>query len=87
MTTGQVILPEGDGLRHGDLELDDAWDAPHVEYVPKASPDEPWDPPASEDAVRRRPAQLISDGVLAMLGLHRLRAVQEARALRRPTRW
>jgi hypothetical protein len=63
----------------GDLELDDAWDPPHVEYVPRAMPtNQRWDPPPSDDAVRRRPAQLASDGVLAVLGLHRLGAFEEA---------
>lgn len=62
-----------------ELEPDDVWAPPHVEYVPTALPtDEQWSPPPGDDAVRRLPARLVSDGVVAVLGLHRVRAVEEA---------
>lgn len=62
-----------------ELEVDDDWDPPHLAYAPKATPtDEPWGPPPGDDAIRRRPAQLGADGVVAVLGLHRLSAVEEA---------
>ncbi|MEU4834595.1 TetR/AcrR family transcriptional regulator [Streptosporangium sp. NPDC023615] len=40
--------------------------------------DEPWSPPGATDAVRAEPAPLGDDGVVAILGLHRLEAVEEA---------
>ncbi len=60
------------------LDLDDAWQPPHLPYVPPARPtDERWSPPAATDLLRREPARL-ADGVVAILGLHRLAAVEEA---------
>ncbi|MFC7302883.1 TetR/AcrR family transcriptional regulator [Streptomyces monticola] len=66
--------------RLADLDLDDVWDPPHLPYVPKARPvDEEWAPPGPvTDAVSGRPVRLDGDGVLAVLGLHRLEAVEEA---------
>jgi len=66
-----------------DLELGsgrgDEWAPPHLPYAPQARPtDRPWEPPAAVDAVRGAPADLASDGVVAVLGLHRLVAVEEA---------
>jgi AcrR family transcriptional regulator len=62
-----------------DLDLDDGWAPPHLPYVPQARPaDEPWSPPACVDALRAGPADLTGDGVVAVLGLHRLAAVEEA---------
>jgi AcrR family transcriptional regulator len=62
-----------------DLELDDGWPPPHIPYVPQAHPvDEPWSPPRAVDAVRGEPARLSDDGVVAILGLHRLEAAEEA---------
>jgi AcrR family transcriptional regulator len=61
------------------LELDDGWGPPHLPYVPAAETvDEPWSPPALRDALRAEPAQLDRDGVVAVLGMHRLGAVEEA---------
>jgi AcrR family transcriptional regulator len=62
-----------------DLNLDDGWQPPHLPYVPPARPaDEPWSPPAAADALRGEPAPLGGDGVVAILGLHRLEAAEEA---------
>ncbi|WP_433720521.1 TetR family transcriptional regulator [Actinoplanes sp. CA-051413] len=61
------------------LELDDDWGPPHLPYVPAAETvDEPWSPPALPDALRAAPARLDRDGVVAVLGMHRLGAVEEA---------
>lgn len=66
-----------------DLELGsgrgDEWAPPHLPYVSRARPaGRAWDPPAAVDAVRGAPARLTGDGVVAVLGLHRLVAVEEA---------
>ncbi|GAA5131482.1 TetR/AcrR family transcriptional regulator [Pseudonocardia adelaidensis] len=66
-----------------DLELGsgrgDEWAPPHLPYVPRARPaGRPWEPPAAIDAVRDVPARLADDGVVAVLGMHRLVAVEEA---------
>ncbi|MEO3817041.1 helix-turn-helix domain-containing protein [Plantactinospora sp. B24E8] len=62
-----------------DLDLDDRWEPPHLPYVPPARPvDEPWSPPAAVDTLRGTAARLDGDGVLAILGLHRVAAVEEA---------
>ncbi|MFE2748237.1 TetR/AcrR family transcriptional regulator [Streptomyces scopuliridis] len=59
------------------LALHDWWPPPHV--ITQAWPtDEPWDPPPMRDAVRAEPALLTDDGVVAILGLHRIEAVEEA---------
>jgi AcrR family transcriptional regulator len=61
------------------LDLDDTWNPPHLPFVPKArAVDEPWAPPALPDALRGEPARLGGDGVVAVLGLHRLKALEEA---------
>ncbi|MEN3536804.1 helix-turn-helix domain-containing protein [Microbispora sp. ZYX-F-249] len=62
-----------------DLDLGDRWDAPHLPFVPRARPgDGPWSPPPAVDALGGGPAPLARDGVVAVLGLHRLGAVEEA---------
>ncbi|MFG1824124.1 TetR/AcrR family transcriptional regulator [Microbispora bryophytorum] len=62
-----------------DLDLGDRWDPPHLPFVPRARPArEPWSPPLAVDAVRGEPVPLARDGVVAVLGLHRLEAVEEA---------
>ncbi|MFI6578777.1 TetR/AcrR family transcriptional regulator [Nocardiopsis sp. NPDC050513] len=62
-----------------DLDVADSWPLPHLEHVPAADPaDAPWSPPGAFDALRRAPADLSGDGVVAVLGLHRLEAVEEA---------
>lgn len=61
------------------LDLGDIWQPPHLPHVPQARPtDEPWFPPPVPDAIRGVPARLSGDGVVAILGLHRLAAVEEA---------
>ncbi|MFV2198962.1 TetR/AcrR family transcriptional regulator [Nocardiopsis sp. LOL_012] len=65
--------------RLADLDTGDAWPPPHLGHVPPARPaDLLWEPPEAFDAVRRAPAALSGDGVVAVLGLHRLEAVEEA---------
>lgn len=60
------------------LDLNDAWPPPYLPYIPRARPaDEPWDPPRAVDAVRGEPARLANDGVVGILGLHRLEAAEE----------
>ncbi|MEU7912890.1 TetR/AcrR family transcriptional regulator [Microbispora bryophytorum] len=62
-----------------DLDLGDRWDPPHLPFAPRARPArEPWSPPLAVDAVRGEPVPLARDGVVAVLGLHRLEAVEEA---------
>jgi AcrR family transcriptional regulator len=62
-----------------DLDLEDRWDVPHLAHVPQARPaDEPWSPPPATDALRDEPARLTGDGVVAILGLHRITAIEEA---------
>jgi AcrR family transcriptional regulator len=61
------------------LDLGDRWAPPHLPFVPQARPvDEPWSPPPAVDVIRDEPARLVGDGVVAILGLHRLEAVEEA---------
>ncbi|GHA98226.1 TetR/AcrR family transcriptional regulator [Streptomyces chryseus] len=65
--------------RLAGLDRQDAWPPPHLPYIPRARPaDEPWSPPVVLDAVRGGPARLADDGVVAVLGLHRLEAAEEA---------
>ncbi|MEN3300489.1 MAG: hypothetical protein V7633_2547 [Pseudonocardia sp.] len=62
-----------------ELDLDDTWHPAHLPHISPARPtDQPWTPPASTDALRDEPAHLHHDGVLAVLGLHRLAAIEEA---------
>ncbi|WP_326823292.1 TetR/AcrR family transcriptional regulator [Streptosporangium sp. NBC_01756] len=62
-----------------DLDLGDVWQPPHIPYIPRARPaDEPWSPPPAVDVIRGGPARLAGDGVVAILGLHRLEAAEEA---------
>ena len=71
--------------RLADLDLGEGWPPPHLPYVTEArAADEPWPAPEVVDAVRGEPARLDGDGVVAVLGLHRLEAAEEAvRALPR----
>ena len=59
------------------LDLSDWW-APPTTALPARLVDEPWAPPGARDLVRGGPALLTGDGVVAVLGLHRLSAVEEA---------
>ncbi|HJP77926.1 MAG TPA: helix-turn-helix domain-containing protein [Pseudonocardiaceae bacterium] len=61
------------------LDLDDSWQPAYLPHVSPARPvDLPWTPPAATDALRDEPAGLDRDGVVAVLGLHRLSAIEEA---------
>jgi AcrR family transcriptional regulator len=61
------------------LDLGDAWEPPHLPYLSPARPvDRPWSPPPVVDALRGAAASLTGDGLVAILGLHRLGAVEEA---------
>lgn len=65
--------------RLAGLDLDEVWQPPYLSHVPRARPtDEPWTPPVALDTVRGEPERLTGDGVVAILGLHRLAAVEEA---------
>jgi AcrR family transcriptional regulator len=65
--------------RLADLDLGDGWPPPHLPYAAPARPvDEPWSAPDAVDAVRGEPVRLGDDGVVAVLGPHRLEAVEEA---------
>jgi AcrR family transcriptional regulator len=65
--------------RLADVDLDDRWDPPHLPYAPRAMPvDEVWDPPAVLDALSGEPVRLDGDGVVVVLGTHRVGAVEEA---------
>jgi hypothetical protein len=60
-----------------ELELDEQWPTPQI--VPQAqATDEPWSPPSAVDRIRGEDARLTGDGVVAILGLHRLAAAEEA---------
>ncbi|MEW9550206.1 TetR/AcrR family transcriptional regulator [Nonomuraea sp. NPDC050783] len=60
------------------LDLGDRWFV--APMLPRVSAgDEPWSPPSPvPDAVTGEPAPLEADGVVAVLGLHRLSAVEDA---------
>jgi AcrR family transcriptional regulator len=65
--------------RLAKLDLGDAWQPAYLPHIPPARPAARlWTPPAAADALRAAPARLDRDGVLAVLGLHRLAAVEEA---------
>ena len=59
------------------LDLADRWAPPPT--TPSVRPDnEAWAPPAAMDAVSGQPARLAEDGVVAILGLNRLAAAEDA---------
>ena len=61
------------------LDLGDVWQPVHVAHISPARPvDQPWSPPSAMDVIRGEPVQLAGDGVVAVLGLHRLSAIEEA---------
>ncbi|GHE36517.1 TetR family transcriptional regulator [Streptosporangium violaceochromogenes] len=62
------------------LDLADVWDPPHLPYVPRARPVRvAWNPPpAALDQITGRRVGFDTDGVIAVLGVHRLEAVEEA---------
>jgi len=67
------------------LTLNDWWAPPHHTAMPRTT-NQPWTPPAAQDAVRDRPTNITGDGVVAVLGLHRLAAIEDvARATQNAT--
>ncbi|MUL42749.1 TetR family transcriptional regulator [Streptomonospora sp. PA3] len=63
--------------RLAGLDLDDRWSAPQI--APQARPaDEAWRPPRAVDELRGIPAPLAADGVVSVLGLHRLARIEDA---------
>jgi AcrR family transcriptional regulator len=59
-----------------DLDLNDGW--PTLPYLTQSrTVDEPWAPPEATDVVRGESAHL-TDGLVAILGMHRLEAAEEA---------
>lgn len=60
------------------LDLADGWPPPHTAHAPTARPvDEPWSPPVAVDQLRGTGVDVSGDGVLTVLGLHRLSAIEE----------
>lgn len=65
--------------RLAGLDGRDIWQPAHLPHVPPARPaHEHWSPPAGTDLLTGRPARLEDDGVVAVLGVHRLGAIEEA---------
>ena len=66
--------------RLADLEIDDPRDLPHAAHVRAARPaDEPWTPPTDlDDALTDHRPDLNRDGVITVLGAHRLGAAADA---------
>ncbi|MFE9368955.1 helix-turn-helix domain-containing protein [Streptomyces sp. NPDC006711] len=64
----------------GALPLDDAWNPPHLPYVPPAQTcGDPWTPPGqSRDLITGLPVGFAEDGVIALLGTSRLKSAEEA---------
>ncbi|MEV4551782.1 TetR/AcrR family transcriptional regulator [Nonomuraea wenchangensis] len=64
--------------RLADLDLGDRWFV--APLLPRLTAgDEPWSPPSPvPDAVSGEPVRLDGDGVVAVLGMHRLSAVEDA---------
>ncbi|HEY5879321.1 MAG TPA: TetR/AcrR family transcriptional regulator [Nakamurella sp.] len=63
-----------------DLDLDDSWDPPHAAHVrPARVTDEPWTPPTDlGDVLTGHRPDLNRDGVITVLGAHRLGAAADA---------
>jgi AcrR family transcriptional regulator len=67
------------------LDLADTWDPPHLEHVAAArAVRAEWSPPALTDLITGGRADLSADGVVAVLGSHRLGAAEEAIRAARP---
>ncbi|MDI5978987.1 TetR/AcrR family transcriptional regulator [Amycolatopsis magusensis] len=62
--------------RLAGLELSDWWAAPQTKAAQEV--EQQWAPPDAVDLVRREHVALNGDGVVAVLGLHRLAAVEQA---------
>ncbi|WP_184546827.1 TetR/AcrR family transcriptional regulator [Streptosporangium becharense] len=59
------------------LDLGDRWLTPSI-VAPTRPADDPWSPPPATDMIHGGPVRLDGDGVVAVLGLHRLSAAEEA---------
>lgn len=60
------------------LDPDDSWPLPHIAHIPAArAVDEPWSAPTALDTLHGEQVR-VDDGVVVVLGLHRLEAVEEA---------
>ncbi|QBI52912.1 TetR family transcriptional regulator [Streptomonospora litoralis] len=60
-----------------DLDLGDRWSDPPI--APRAQPAaDPWRPPDAVDELRGARVPLAADGVVAVLGLHRLARIEDA---------
>ncbi|WP_086818819.1 TetR/AcrR family transcriptional regulator [Allokutzneria sp. NRRL B-24872] len=59
------------------LDLSDSWPTPPI-IAPVKLVDEAWSPPPALDALKLAPASVTDDGIVAVLGLHRLSAAEEA---------
>ncbi|GAA3523935.1 TetR/AcrR family transcriptional regulator [Amycolatopsis ultiminotia] len=59
------------------LRFEDSWPEPPIVSRARAA-GQPWTPPEAVDALRAGPVRLHGDGVVAVLGLHRLSAIEEA---------
>ncbi|GAA4883269.1 helix-turn-helix domain-containing protein [Pseudonocardia benzenivorans] len=61
-----------------DADLDDAWTEPaFAAYAPAPRPvDEPWQAPVVDDALRGNQVTFSGDGLVVVLGLHRLEAFE-----------
>ncbi|MGD9986303.1 MAG: TetR family transcriptional regulator [Pseudonocardia sp.] len=63
-----------------DADLGDTWAEPaFAAYAPTPRPvDEPWQPPTAVDALRGNAVTVPGDGLVLVLGLHRLEAFEHA---------
>ncbi|MGH3318920.1 MAG: TetR/AcrR family transcriptional regulator [Streptosporangiaceae bacterium] len=68
------------------IDFTDIWNPPHLPYVSAAQPsDDAWTPPTElPDQLTGRRVDLGGDGVIAVLGTHRLAATEEAVRAARP---
>ncbi|MFJ6695290.1 helix-turn-helix domain-containing protein [Streptomyces sp. NPDC091272] len=71
----------------GGLPLDDTWNPPHLPYIAAAQDcRDPWAPPRGlRDLITGDPVGCEEDGVLVLLGSHRLEAAEEAVRAARPS--
>ncbi|GAA4030187.1 TetR/AcrR family transcriptional regulator [Allokutzneria multivorans] len=60
-----------------ELDLADSWPAPPI-IAPVKLVDEAWSPSPALNSLKSEPAALAHDGIVAVLGLHRLSAAEEA---------
>ncbi|WP_432824966.1 TetR/AcrR family transcriptional regulator [Dactylosporangium sp. CA-092794] len=64
--------------RLAGLDPERPWLPPHLAHTPRARPtDEPWAPPTVHDAIRDEPWS-PGDGIVTVVGLHRLAMIEEA---------